>query len=52
MIAPDNAPRPAELCASASVKGIAVTITSRKRELKIRPINRSSGVYYLTLLSM
>jgi hypothetical protein len=42
MIAPPTAPRPAELCASASVKGIVVASTRKNNNGRIRCIGHSS----------
>jgi hypothetical protein len=42
MIAPPTAPRPAELCASASAKGIAVASTRKNNNGRIRCIGQSS----------
>src|SRR5712664_1459742 len=42
MIAPETAPRPAELCASASAKGIVVKRASRNSRVRIRRIRHSS----------
>jgi hypothetical protein len=42
MIAPPTAPRPAELCASASAKGIVVASVRKNNNGRIRCIGRSS----------
>jgi hypothetical protein len=42
MIAPPTAPRPAELCASASAKGIVVASTRKNNNGRIRCIGHSS----------
>jgi hypothetical protein len=42
MIAPPTAPRPAELCASASAKGIVVASTRKNNNGRIRCIGQSS----------
>jgi hypothetical protein len=42
MIAPPTAPRPAELCASASAKGIVVASARKKNNDRIRCIGDSS----------
>jgi hypothetical protein len=42
MIAPPTAPRPAELCASASAKGIVVASTRKNNNGRIRCIAHSS----------
>jgi hypothetical protein len=42
MIAPPTAPRPAELCASASAKGIVVASVRKKNNHRIRCIGHSS----------
>jgi hypothetical protein len=42
MIAPPTAPRPAELCASASAKGIVVASARKKNNDRIRCIGHSS----------
>jgi hypothetical protein len=42
MIAPPTAPRPAELCASASAKGIVVASTRKNNNDRIRCIGHSS----------
>jgi hypothetical protein len=42
MIAPPTAPRPAELCASASANGIVVASTRKNNNDRIRCIGQSS----------
>jgi hypothetical protein len=42
MIAPPTAPRPAELCASASAKGIVVASIRKNNNARIRRIGHSS----------